>query len=209
MMMMMRDVSLLRDHQVLLVLRRGRDGLSLESRSGLLHSALMYKWPMTAMELLSDLYIDPSVGYNAPIRMACKHGYHDVVEMLLAHPKTDPTADNDEALANACEYGHIECVRLLLRHPGVNPTQPRKSALEAAVYSGHKDIVALLLADDRVNPGLYQSRALATALHHGTEEVSVEIAEMLLKDRRVDLGDQVFTLTCALRRVYRKQWTSM
>ena len=51
--------------------------------------------------------------------LACEHGYHDIVSLLLYHPDIDPKANihalHNGALRAAVRGQHEDCVRLLLR----------------------------------------------------------------------------------------------
>lgn len=56
---------------------------------------------------------------NAPIKIAAKRGFFNIVRLLMNDPRVDPSAANNFALRWSFHEGHEEVARLLLKDPRV------------------------------------------------------------------------------------------
>ena len=101
---------------------------------------------------------------STPLIVACEKGHCEVVELLLAHPKTDVnktmSVNGSTPLTMACWKGHYKVVELLLAHPmtDVNKTMTMTNSwdlecqatgatpLIIACKEGHERVVQLLLS---------------------------------------------------------------
>jgi ankyrin repeat protein len=75
---------------------------------------------------------DPTVDWNAAIRLASFNGHTKVVEILLQDGRADPTADENAALGYASYHGNVEIVKALLKDGRVNPEDDDSYAIEIA-----------------------------------------------------------------------------
>ena len=78
----------------------------------------------TFKQLLSnpESRVDPSSDNNYAIRMSCKNGHLELVELLLKHPMVSPQAEDDYCIRLASQNGHVEIVKLLLADDRVTPS---------------------------------------------------------------------------------------
>ncbi|XP_018398416.1 PREDICTED: ankyrin repeat domain-containing protein 50-like isoform X4 [Cyphomyrmex costatus] len=86
---------------------------------------------------------------QTPLNLAARHGYADVVRVLLAAGARADHADCDgwTALRAAAWGGHIQVVEQLLKHGAMVDCADwdQRTALRAAAWGGHEDIVKALL----------------------------------------------------------------
>ncbi len=120
-----------------------------------LRFCLESKWPRAAALALKRGLYDEGENMTTCLEEACKHGYTDVVELLLAFPEVEPSRetsrwDDKNACSLACMHGHTDVVKLLLADPRVDPAADDNYAIRWASDNGHTDLVALLRADPRV-----------------------------------------------------------
>lgn len=113
---------------------------------------------------------------------ACRHGYTEIVKLLLEDPRVNPAAKNNDAIRDACYYGHTDIVKLLLEDKRVDSSALNNYAFRWASQNGHTDIVKLLLLDNRVDPSANKSISFHNACGNG----HVEIVKLLLADKRID-----------------------
>lgn len=83
---------------------------------------------------------------------ASRHGYLEVVKLLLADKRVDPSSQMNRAIREASSNGHSEVVKLLLTDPRVDPAFKNNEAVRRAFENGHSEVVQVLLADHRVYP---------------------------------------------------------
>ena len=134
-------------------------------------------------DLVNLLFVsDPAVDPNwveaqksdTPFHRACQFGHHQVVQVLLKHPKINVNIQDAEEvtplflasqkghtevinappLLTASSVGHPEVVALLLAHPKTEvnkPNQKRCTPAYFACQNNCKEVVALLVADKRVD----------------------------------------------------------
>ncbi|ORY36504.1 hypothetical protein BCR33DRAFT_722017 [Rhizoclosmatium globosum] len=122
-------------------------------------------------------------------RWASKHGYLDVIEVLLSNKDDDGLAQDSVALADslqwACTTGNLPLVQRLLDQPNTNPAADSDLALRIAAPLGYVNVVQLLLSDPRVSPQADQNNAIRSAAAFG----KTDIVRILLRDDRVDPSD--------------------
>jgi ankyrin repeat protein len=82
-------------------------------------------------------------GTNHALHLASRHGYKNIVALLLEH-KADINTNYWDGFIWASYYGHIDTVALLLEHKA-DVNARNECALRFASANGHKDTVALLL----------------------------------------------------------------
>ncbi|XP_015438635.1 PREDICTED: ankyrin repeat domain-containing protein 50 [Dufourea novaeangliae] len=114
---------------------------------------------------------------QTPLNLASRHGYADVVRVLLAAGACADHADCDgwTALRAAAWGGHTQVVEMLLEHGAIVDCADwdQRTALRAAAWGGHEDIVkALLQHDADVNRTDDEGRtALIAAAYMGHSEI--------------------------------------
>ncbi len=85
------------------------------------------------------------------LRHACRRGYNDVVELLLADGRADPTAEKNYAIVRSSINGNADIVKLLLADGRADPAARNNYAIQWSSQKGHADVVRLLLADAHVD----------------------------------------------------------
>lgn len=154
------------------------------------------------VKLLIEHGADPSYHYHRVIRNAVVYDRFDLVQYLLAVPKTDPTAQTNWCICFAAESGNTKMVQLLLEDPRVDPTARDNYPLRHACQRGQLDVVKLLLADPRVDPSGGSEGKPLTHLFLPSKDFAwfpppansedpkvtekLEIIHLLLSDPRVD-----------------------
>ncbi|CAL7952023.1 unnamed protein product [Xylocopa violacea] len=114
---------------------------------------------------------------QTPLNLAARHGYADVVKVLLAAGACADHADCDgwTALRAAAWGGHTQVVEMLLEHGAMVDCADwdQRTALRAAAWGGHEDIVkALLQHGADVNRTDDEGRtALIAAAYMGHSEI--------------------------------------
>lgn len=114
---------------------------------------------------------------QTPLNLAARHGYSDVVRVLLAAGASADHADCDgwTALRAAAWGGHTQVVEQLLEHGAIVDCADwdQRTALRAAAWGGHEDIVkALLQHGADVNRTDDEGRtALIAAAYMGHSEI--------------------------------------
>lgn len=114
---------------------------------------------------------------QTPLNLAARHGYADVVRVLLAAGACADHADCDgwTALRAAAWGGHTQVVEMLLEHGAMVDCADwdQRTALRAAAWGGHEDIVkALLQHGADVNRTDDEGRtALIAAAYMGHSEI--------------------------------------
>ncbi|XP_070165470.1 ankyrin repeat domain-containing protein 50-like isoform X2 [Polyergus mexicanus] len=114
---------------------------------------------------------------QTPLNLAARHGYADVVRVLLAAGARADHADCDgwTALRAAAWGGHTQVVEQLLKHGAMVDCADwdQRTALRAAAWGGHEDIVkALLKHGADVNRTDDEGRtALIAAAYMGHSEI--------------------------------------
>ncbi|XP_072761084.1 uncharacterized protein [Anoplolepis gracilipes] len=114
---------------------------------------------------------------QTPLNLAARHGYADVVRVLLAAGARADHADCDgwTALRAAAWGGHTQVVEELLKHGAMVDCADwdQRTALRAAAWGGHEDIVkALLKHGADVNRTDDEGRtALIAAAYMGHSEI--------------------------------------
>lgn len=108
--------------------------------------------PAICEALLQDADIDPNAGGGiTALYLAASMNIFDIVELLLAHPRTDPNLGlNGTAPLHIATYkNNIRTVRMLVANPSVNPWLHDAfdmTALDLAKRLDHAELVALLSA---------------------------------------------------------------
>lgn len=143
-----------------------------------------------AKRLLADpraLIVRPGafhLGLDALSR-ACAAGLLDVVELMLAHPRSvrwiTPQMGT-EALVGAIRSDSIAVVSRLLASRLVEPSLKQQIVLETACFAGWLPLVNLLLAHPRVDVKTSGGIVIKTAAAHG----HAAVVERLLREPRVD-----------------------
>jgi Ankyrin repeats (3 copies) len=119
------------------------------------------------IDMVSQGYIDPSIGNNEGIIAAATLGNAGIVDFLLSDYRVDPTAQDNEAFIEACKNNHLEVVQLLLEDNRVDPSARNNAAFSKAVAAGATKILKLLLGDNRVNPSVCINRCILLAAKNG------------------------------------------
>eukprot|EP01118_Nematostelium_gracile_P013378 TRINITY_DN5038_c0_g1_i1.p1 TRINITY_DN5038_c0_g1~~TRINITY_DN5038_c0_g1_i1.p1 ORF type:complete len:531 (+),score=117.23 TRINITY_DN5038_c0_g1_i1:71-1594(+) len=121
---------------------------------------------------LTDFSI-PKAFYNA-----CFRSHKDVIEFLLADPRTDL----EKALISACKTGMIDVVKQLIEERNIDPCIENNKPIISASIFGHVEVVQYLLEIDRVDPGVEDSFAFTRAMRNGYYEVAM----VLLESNKID-----------------------
>jgi hypothetical protein len=122
----------------------------------------------------------PGAADQFALRWASRHGYVEIVKLLLPDTRVDPSADNQYAIRHASRSGRVDVVKLLLADQRVDPSANNQFALRSAFQGGCVDVAKLLLSDPRVD----------IPSDCNTSDLSVEVLSLFL-----------------LRRSSRLQWT--
>lgn len=152
-------------------------------------------------ETLADAVTDR--GCTA-LHVAARHGYHDVVDLLLRHrayvgqPGADSRGLGVQPLHLAAEHGGVAAIRTLLA-AGADPNATREfcgkagvTALHLAVLRDRAEAVAVLLESGAAVDAADEDGA--TALHVAARGGAVNAARLLLRH-----GAAVDTSTCQPR----------
>ncbi|KAK0096567.1 hypothetical protein PV326_005146 [Microctonus aethiopoides] len=129
---------------------------------------------------------------QTPLNLAARHGYTDVVRVLLAAGASADHADCDgwTALRAAAWGGHTQVVEMLLEHGAIVDCADwdQRTALRAAAWGGHEDIVkALLQHGADVNRTDDEGRtALIAAAYMGHSEI---VEHLLDYGAKIDHAD--------------------
>lgn len=166
-------------------------GVSLNAKDILGNTALFYAADRNKHTIVLHLLAhgaDPNIpeGTGAtPLIVASKHGYADVVRVILKHGKAwvdHRDRHGATALWYSCYYGNEAVVAMLLKHKArINEANTQqKTPLIAAVEQGHDDCAALLLQNpytllDAVD---FEGK---TALRHACETNASYLVKLLVE----------------------------
>ncbi|KAI9340520.1 ankyrin repeat-containing domain protein [Obelidium mucronatum] len=152
----------------------------------LLRWATLQNYPTCVKYLLETCThsIDPSAKQNEPIRVACKNGFSQIVDMLLNDPRTDPSCQSQTCLKSALKNGFWDVVRELLSHGDVDPTVNGQAAIRGACEFGLVEVVEVLLRHQEVDPGVLNDFPVRIASERGFEGV----VRLLVGHESVDPG---------------------
>ena len=89
--------------------------------------------------LIADPRVDPTVGNNICVRLACEYGHTTIVEQLLAIEAVDPMPTSWFDWTTM--HRSADIVRLLLHHPKVDLSFHDGYTLRWAAEHGHADLV--------------------------------------------------------------------
>ncbi|KAI8848298.1 hypothetical protein BC829DRAFT_490081 [Chytridium lagenaria] len=70
--------------------------------------------------LKNDQRFNPSTRNQLAIRTVCRHGFADLVKLLLSYASVDPSVENYECLKYALQESRKDIIELLLVHPSVD-----------------------------------------------------------------------------------------
>ena len=124
---------------------------------------------------------DPGAFKNSAIIYAARYGRTEVLEMLLRDPRVDVNARKSEPLFAALSAGEEETALRLLRDHRMNVFARDGSALFVAIRRSLLGVVEYLISGI-FDPAFQEDRAIYEAAKVG----NVEIAEMLMRDKRVN-----------------------
>jgi hypothetical protein len=115
---------------------------------------------------------------------AAYHGYFNMVERILLHPKVNVCTSTKTLLACiAGAKGGVGVVQLLLTHPaGVNSSDIVNEAFKSAVCAGRVEVVKMLMYHPKVDPCANNNFAIRCASNNGRSEV----VKLLLQHPNVD-----------------------
>jgi len=140
--------------------------------------------------------------------VACKHGKHECVDVLIAH--NVDTNQQDEvgwsSLMYACMNGHIKCVQSLLRaNAEVNSVNKKlNSALLMAVENQRKEIVTLLLECKDIKVNQQNKDGYSALMLACLNDDKILAKRLLVANASVNLEtvskDTAFTLAVKLHR---------
>ncbi|XP_066593655.1 ankyrin repeat domain-containing protein 50-like isoform X2 [Prorops nasuta] len=141
---------------------------------------------------------------QTPLNLAARHGYSDVVRVLLAAGASADHADCDgwTALRAAAWGGHTQVVEQLLEHGAMVDCADwdQRTALRAAAWGGHEDIVkALLQHGADVNRTDDEGRtALIAAAYMGHSEIVEHLLDFGAKIDHADSDGRTALSVAAL-----------
>lgn len=145
---------------------------------------------------------DVRVHFDLPLVEACRHGYADIVRILLDHSGMNdvPLPAGYVAILEAAKRGRLSVVRLLLERGVPCRGDLRRMCLVQAGRNGHFDVVLLLL--DRPIAGDVGLEILLDACIHGHIGVVRRLLQEdpMVVDVRSDSGHAA--LIQAMRRGY-------
>ncbi|XP_011306875.1 ankyrin repeat domain-containing protein 50 isoform X2 [Fopius arisanus] len=141
---------------------------------------------------------------QTPLNLAARHGYTDVVRVLLAAGASADHADCDgwTALRAAAWGGHTQVVEMLLEYGAMVDCADwdQRTALRAAAWGGHEDIVkALLQHGADVNRTDDEGRtALIAAAYMGHSEIVEHLLDFGAKIDHADSDGRTALSVAAL-----------
>ena len=124
-------------------------------------------------------------GYT-PLHFACTNGHTDVVQILLDNNCDIHSYKNkfdQHVIHIACEEGYKDNVEILIKHNvdiNLCGGLPEHTPIQYACLKGHTDIVKLLLDN---NCDVLDNNGLSPALHSGCKGGSVDIVDLLLRNK--------------------------
>lgn len=129
--------------------------------------------------------VDPRFNKSQGLRIAARHGNHEIVQCLLDDKRSQPQVYHSQALREAAEHGHIQVVKILLNHSKVDPGAIDNSALSDAIKHKHVEIIKMLMAHPKVDSGARQNTLLGLI----AEQNWVEILERLSLQKIYDAAN--------------------
>jgi hypothetical protein len=125
--------------------------------------------------LLNDPDINPSFDNNWAILHAAKHGYINIIELLLNNENFNFSDDNLKwAISFPATKGDIQTLKAIINIEKFDITEYLIYGVISAAENGHADVVELLISDKRMHPLQSYLRALTQAYkikHHNVVEL--------------------------------------
>jgi hypothetical protein len=105
---------------------------------------------------------------------ACRQGYLDTAQWLLASPQAyvDPHNFHDFAFRGACEHGHLAVAQWLVGLQGVDVHGFGEAAFRAACRNGHLAVARWLVSLGAVDVHAEDEEAFTGAVYHDHLEVA-------------------------------------
>ena len=153
-----------------------------------LYSACFHGFKHRILELANQNsvnYVRPHFG-DTPLHQACKHGWLDIIELLIEQYGCDPNVVTENKLSLlhfACRCGHIDAVTLLIEKYGCDPnvvTDNNESLLHYACLYRHIDIAILLIEKYSCDPnvGIKSNQSL---LHYACRCGHIDIIKLFIE----------------------------
>ncbi|ORY51100.1 hypothetical protein BCR33DRAFT_734214 [Rhizoclosmatium globosum] len=142
-------------------------------------------WEKTALQLLTDPRVDPSV--DSILLEAVINNIPSIVSAILKDLRVDPSANGNRAVTlvglinSKTDEQNAHMFRILLSDARVNPSADRHAALYKMAVRGHCESIQTLLKDPRLIVSADEGgKILAGAAGKG----NVNVVRMLLEDGR-------------------------
>ena len=110
---------------------------------------------------------------NAPLRIAAKNGYIDLLKFILnsGDPTVNPAAKNSEALRLACKNGYLKTVKILLSYKNIDLTINDNTCIIWASGNGHLKVVKYLLKFSGVDITAQDNKAYRFVRKNGHKNI--------------------------------------
>jgi len=129
------------------------------------------------MELFKMLFnhkkIDPSDNNNEAMKVACKMGREEIVEILLQDSRVNPTV----GIRNAVYYGNMKLFELLYNDKRTDPSEGKNSPIRIACMTRRIEFIEILLKDSRVDPSDCDNEALIYAIKNDNNEIALQLLQ--------------------------------
>ncbi|KAG5802854.1 hypothetical protein H9Q71_012563 [Fusarium xylarioides] len=161
------------------------------------HTAAYFGLPITVLTFLEKGHLADSKGIFGwtPLSYAARHGYEEVVKLLIAREDVDPNstdgmygATRATPLSWAAKNGHAAIVKFLLGNQDTVADHAheeyRRTPLSFAAENGHREVIRLLLSRDDIDPNS-TDRGGSTPLCHAAGKGTTAVVKLILEKKRV------------------------
>ncbi|ORY51099.1 hypothetical protein BCR33DRAFT_837270 [Rhizoclosmatium globosum] len=144
-------------------------------------------WEESALHLLTDPRVDPSINYNELLYRAIIIGLTRIVTVILKDSRVDPSLDGNKALlsvgsrATQTDQENAFMYESLLADLRVDPSVDGNSALMLMAVRGCSESVQVLLKDPRL---VVSADEAGTILAGAAGKGNVNVVKILLEDGR-------------------------
>lgn len=122
--------------------------------------------------------MDPSANDSQALRLACRNGHSEIVELLCADSRVDPSACRNDAIHSAIMRNYYSIFHRLLKDPRIK-VEP--TFLTTIATCGFPDALKTLLKDPRVDPFWLGPAAVRIAI----QRRFLKMVPLLIQDPRI------------------------